>query len=262
MEKNTIKKRGLSSSDARIIRQKGHDDALEFAKAIGMPSDYLNNHVAKKDVIDLSGDSHSVKSGNKKWQVFLYSLNRFETDHGFVFLNGMGEILANCIKSFPNSFEEYQKDKTLAKKKCMIAMRELCKRLQDRKRVKAFISKSMFNGGEVNYLTVKHNEQFHVFWNEDVIDCFGNNFTVYNSKARNKNQFDDQKVIFKYNNLNIAELEMRNDSKIHYREIRFNMYKLRVMEMLLTNIINTKQYSKNVILYGTSIKKFHKRKPI
>lgn len=260
MEKNIIRKRGLSSDNARIIRQKGHDDALEFAKAIGMPNDYLNNHVAKKDVVDLSGDSHSVKSGNKKWQIFLYGLNRFEKDHGFVVLNGMGEMLANCIKSFPESFEEYQKDKALAKEKCMIPMRELCSKLQDQKRVKAFISKSMFNGGEVDYLTVKHDNQFHVFWNEDVINCFGDNFSVCNSKAKTKKQFDDQKVIFKYDGLNIAELEMRNDSKVHYREIRFNMYKQRVMKMLFGNITDTKQYSKEVILYGASIKKFHKRK--
>jgi hypothetical protein len=62
------RKRGLNTENARIIRQKGYDDALEFAVAIGLDNDYKNDIKAKKDVIDPSGDAHSVKSGEKKWQ--------------------------------------------------------------------------------------------------------------------------------------------------------------------------------------------------
>ena len=259
MEK-IIRKRGLSSEGARAIRQQGHDDALEFAKAIGMDNDYSNDKAAKKDVIDKSGDSHSVKSGSKKWQIFLYSVNRFEGDYGFISLNGMGELLANCIKSFPVAFEEYQLNKSEAKEKCKVPMRLLCEKLQDKQRVKAFFSKSMFNGGEVNYLTIKHDGLFHVFLNNEVIDCFGDNLSVYNSKAKNKNQFDDQKVIFKYMGVNVAELEMRNDSLQHYREIRFNMYKPRAVALLLEKITSKEFYNEKVIVYGKAIKKFHKNK--
>jgi hypothetical protein len=260
MEKfKKVKKRGLSSDDARAIRKQGHDDALEFALAIGMNSDYLNDSSAKKDVIDLSGDTHSIKSGNKKWQIFLYSLNRFENDSGFIALNGMGELLADCIKSFPEDYAEYQNNKAYAKEKCKIPMQELCIKLQDKKRVRAFFYKSIFNGGEVNFLTVKHNGQFHIFFNDDVIRCFGDNLTVHNSKARNSKQFDNQKVVFKYNNINIAELEMRNDSLVHYREVRFNMYKSKVMNLFFEKIIESIEYNKKVIVYGRAIKKFHKK---
>ncbi|NUM32592.1 MAG: hypothetical protein HUU47_09760 [Bacteroidetes bacterium] len=86
-------KKGLSSEDARKVRQKGHDDAFEFAMFIGLESDYQNDIVAKKDVIDLSGDAHSVKSGNKKWQLFLYGINRFRDDDFFQTMNGIGQIL-------------------------------------------------------------------------------------------------------------------------------------------------------------------------
>ena len=82
-------KRGLSSENARKVRQQGHDDAFEFAMLIGLDSDYQNDVVAKKDVIDPSGDAHSVKSGNKKWQLFLYGLNRFSTDDFFQTMNGI-----------------------------------------------------------------------------------------------------------------------------------------------------------------------------
>ena len=86
------RKRGLNSEDARAVRQRGHDDALEFALAIGLTRDYQNNPQAKKDVIDLSGDAHSVKSGAKKWQIFLYGLGRFGSDDAFSVMNGLGEL--------------------------------------------------------------------------------------------------------------------------------------------------------------------------
>ena len=109
------KKRSLSTEDARWVRQKGYNDALEFALAIGLQRDYKNDPQAKKDVIDKSGDAHSVKGGEKKWQIFLYRLSRFESDDAFIAMNGIGALLANCIKSFPESFEEYQQNKMAAK---------------------------------------------------------------------------------------------------------------------------------------------------
>ena len=107
------KSRASTSEAARKYRQQGHDDALEFAIAIGMNEDYQNDSKAKKDVIDPSFDSHSVKGGLKKWQIFLYHLSRFEND--FRAMNGMGELLMACINAFPTSFSEYQINKTDSK---------------------------------------------------------------------------------------------------------------------------------------------------
>lgn len=253
-----LKKRGFDSLTAKLTRQKGYDDALEFANLIGCGSDYNNDRQAKKDVIDPSGDAHSIKSGNKKWQIFLYSLNRFESYYGFTTLNGIGDLLVGCIKSFPKSYLEYISNKAESKQKCSIPMREICNRLQDRKRLKSFFSKSIFNGGEVNYLTIKENSFFHVFLNKDVIDCLGENIIVENSKARNANQFDCQKVLFKYKGVNLAELEMRNDSIVHYREIRFNMYKARAVSLLLEIYKDPKPkiYKDKILIYNNAIKKF------
>ena len=78
-------------------------------------------------------------------------------------MNGIGDLLIRCIKSFPENFEEYQRSKSIAKEKCKIPMRLLKEKIQDKRRLKAFIDKSMFNGGEVNYLTIKHDNKFHVF---------------------------------------------------------------------------------------------------
>ena len=41
METSPVRrKRALTSEGARAVRQRGHDDALEFALAIGLPRDY------------------------------------------------------------------------------------------------------------------------------------------------------------------------------------------------------------------------------
>ncbi len=113
----------------------------------------------------------------------------------------------------------------------------------------------MFNGGEVNYLTVKDNNKFHVFLNKEVVGVFANSVVVENSQARAKKQTPEQKVIFKYDNKNIAELEMRNDSKIHYRQIRFNMLKPRMMSLLYDKIALHSEFSDKIFVYGYTGKK-------
>ena len=250
------KKRALTSEGARAVRQKGYDDALEFALAIGLSSDYKNNPQAKKDVIDLSGDAHSVKSGEKKWQIFLYRLGRFTSDEAFSVMNGMGDLLADCINAFPQTFSEYQRDKIAAKERLRVPMVKLAEKLQVKHRLRAFLNKAMFNGGEVNYLTVKQNGQFHVFLNQDVLHAFSDNLEVCNSRAITKNQTPEQKVLFRYNGKNLGELEMRNDSSIHYREVRFNMIKPKVMELLFKSIPLTRKLNDKVLIYGKAKNKF------
>lgn len=249
-------KRGLSSEDARKVRQQGHDDAFEFALLIGLDSDYQNDIAAKKDVIDPSGDAHSVKSGAKKWQLFLYGINRFREDDFFQTMNGIGQLLIECIEAFPKDFNNYQKNKIEAKEKCRIPMRKLAELLQEKRRVRSLINKAMFNGGEVNYLTVRHNNIYHIFLNKDVVNVFADAVEVTNSKAITKSQTPEQKVIFKYKGNNLAELEMRNDSPIHYRQIRFNMLKPRMMDLLFDKIPQTKKFNESVFVYGNASKKF------
>lgn len=250
------KKRGLSAEDARMVRQKGHDDALKFALAIGLSGDYKNDIKAKKDVIDPSGDAHSVKSGKKKWQIFLYGLGRFETDEAFIVMNGIGELLIECIQAFPLTFEKYKSDKNTAKNKLRKPMKEIAKKLQNQTRLRAFLNKSLFNNGEVDYLTVKHNELFHIFYYKDVIKTMSEKLEVCNSKAISAGQTPEQKVLFRYKGNNLGELEMRNDSPVHYREIRFNMIKPKAMVFLFENIPLTKKYSDLVLIYGDANKKF------
>jgi len=250
------KSRASSPEKARQIRQQGHDDALLFALKIGLDEDYKNDIKAKKDVIDPAGDAHSVKSGQKKWQIFLYSYNRFETDASFRVMNGIGQLLMDCINAFPPTFDEYQKSKMKAKERLRPHMVALAEKLKDKLRLKAFIAKSIFNGGEVNYLTVYDNKKFHVFWGKEVEQVMMNNLLVENSQARQEGQVPEQKVILKYKGVNLGEIEMRNDSPVHYREIRFNMLKPKAMGLLFTTIRAKHNFNADVIVYGDAIRRF------
>ncbi|MEO0156626.1 MAG: hypothetical protein ABIL07_05885 [candidate division WOR-3 bacterium] len=163
------------------------------------------------DVIDLEGHSYSVKSGEKKWQIFLYGRSRFEKDYTFRGMDGLGELFLKCINSFPELRSVYLKNKTLYKIKLQKPMRKLRRRLSEKRLLAAFIDKSMFNSGEVDFLVIKEGNKFHIFWSRAVVDILTNNYEVENSKARGKNQIDDQKVIFKVGGKTHGEIEIMNN---------------------------------------------------
>lgn len=244
--------RGSSSEQARRYRQRGHDNALRFAQAIGLSEDYRNDPQAKKDVIDPSGDAHSLKSGAKKWQIFLYRRSRFESDDGFQALNGVGSLLIHCIDAFPPSYEDYRRDPLPSKERLRTPMRELKDRFQRKALLRAFLMKSIFNGGEVNYLTVLHSDdRYHVFRNTEVVGLFGREFEVVNSRG----DPPEQKVLFRRQGRNVAELEMRNDSQTHYQEVRLNMLVEPAMDCLL-EIVPTREFSPEVVCHGEAVKTF------
>ena len=227
-----------------------------FALLIGMDTEYQNDKKAKKDVIDPSGDAHSVKSGQKKWQIFLYGRTRFVEDDGFQALNGIGTLLIHCIDAFPPEYDDYRKNEASAKERLKTPMRELKDRLQRRALLRAFLSKAMFNSGEVDYLTVLDDDRYHVFYSRDVVAALGNHFVVENSRRRAASQFSDQKVLFKYNDLNVGELEMRNDSRQHYQEVRFNMNRDRALEMLYKYIPDQREFAPEIVIHGSAIQRF------
>ena len=65
-------------------------------------------------------------------------------------------------------------------------MRELKDRFQRKALLRAFLNKSIVNGGEVDYLTILDNDKYHIFYCKDVVSCLGDNFTVENSHVRTK----------------------------------------------------------------------------
>lgn len=249
------KKKAMSSEKASYVKRKGHEDAREFAEALGIGKEFRSDPKAKKDVIDLQGYSYSVKSGEKKWQMFLYGESRFKEDFTFQAMDGLGEIFLGCINSFPEDRDEYLKNKMIYKQELQKWMRKLCEKLKDKKILRAFLDKAIFNSGEVDFLVIKDEDLFHVFWGKDVIKILSDNIQVENSKARRKGEFDAQKVVFKYKEKTIGEIEMRNDSDIHYREVKFWMAKRLTFSLLKEKIKLNRDLNDRVILYGSAIKK-------
>jgi hypothetical protein len=172
----------------------------------------------------------------------------------------VGQLIIKCIECFPLTFEAYQQDKKAAKEKCRVPMRELKELLQEKKRVRSFINKAMFNGGEVNYLTVKDQNKYHIFLNKDVVTAFADSVTVENSKAITSTQTPEQKVIFKSNGTNLVELEIRNSGENHYREVLCVMNKAKMMDLLYEKIPQTAVYNDSILVYGEANKKFGKWK--
>lgn len=164
-----------------------------------------------------------------------------------------------CIEAFPESRLDYLKNKTKYKKKLQIPMRKLCQKLKEKKLLAAFIDKSMFNSGEVDFLVIREGENYHIFWSREVVDALSNKYEVENSKSRGKNQFDDQKVIFKVSGKTHGEIEMRNDSKVHYREIKFWLDKKLTFSLLREVIEKNKTTRHKLILYGKAINKLYKK---
>ncbi|MBM3327562.1 MAG: hypothetical protein FJY65_11425 [Calditrichaeota bacterium] len=239
------RRKAMTTEKARTVRQEGHDDAHLFALEIGLGRDYRNDPQAKKDVIDPSGDAHSVKSGQKRWQLFLYNRSRFLSDDGFMALNGIGYLLVHCLDVFPPNYEDYIKDPETTKNRLRTPMRELKDRFQRKALLRAFLMKSIFNGGEVNYLTILFEDKFHVFLNTEVVQVMAENFEIINSKARREGEFDDQKVLFRYKDNNVSELEVRHDSPTHYLQILFVMNIKPAIGLLFEKIQLTSGQSQN-----------------
>lgn len=254
------KKKAMTSEKASYVKRKGHKDAYEFAKCLGIGKEFRSDPRAKKDVIDSEGYSYSVKSGEKKWQIFLYGRKRFESDYTFRGMNGLGELFLQCIDSFPESRNDYLKNKVKYKTKLQKPMERLCQRLKEKRLLASFINASIFNSGEVDFLVIKEGRNFHIFWNRDVVDILTKNYEVENSKARGENQIDSQKVVFKVDGKTHGEIEMRNDSNIHYREIKFWLDKNLTFNLLKTQIKKVKSLTERIFLYGKAIKKLSKYK--
>ena len=183
MDENIIGFRGMSSEKAREVRAEGISAEKEFADLIGGKT---HGSGKKKDVIDKRGDIHSVKSGEKKWQIFLYGYQRILNELDFA----GAKFILECLNSFPENREEYLKNKGVYKNQLKIAMNNFKEFLFQENNKLLFLKKAFLNNGEVDFLTIKHNEKFHIFDGDEVIRLIDSSTLVVNSKAKFENQFE------------------------------------------------------------------------
>ncbi len=93
------------------------------------------------------------------------------------------------------------------------------------------LSKAIFNGDEVGFLSILSKDlsrqdipldqkHFHLFSAEDVVRLLSTKLQIENSRARGRRQMGAQKVIFRYSNRNVGEIEIRTDSNVHYKQAK------------------------------------------
>lgn len=246
-----IKKRAMTPDKASEIKRTGHKDEAEFAEIIG-GSLFAGDRRAKPDVAD-DKYFYSVKSGAKKWQIFLYSQKRLQEDMGFGVINGIGALLAECLNAFPSGFDAYRADKPRYKNQLRTPMRAVKEKLSKPKLLTSFFGKALFND-KVDFLAVKSGGVFHVFHKSDVLTAISANVSVVNSQARTARQTPEQKVVFKAGAprpTTLGEIEIRNDSEAHYREVKFWMFKNKTLALLQENIKPPREHIRNKVLtYG------------
>lgn len=145
---------------------------------------------------------------------------------------------------------------------------KIVKLLNDKKILRNFFKEALFNNDEVDYLSIKDNQNnlhniYRIFDKDDILDKLINNtFPSISKPGKVPEDFnvEGQKVLFKYNlglekPKNIIEIEVRNESEIKYRLIRFNMYSKDMLNLLKN--LHHKKIGKEIILYGKAISNFN-----
>ena len=255
-----MRRRAMTSEQASVKKISGHDNEYHFAELIGGAVN-LGSPTNKKDVIDQQHCSHSVKGGTW-WQIFLYARSRLLTNTIFRGIGDLAELMIRCIDAFPEDRNDYLEDKQSAKIRLQEPMRLLKQEIEKPNIFSALLAKSFFNGGEVDYLSIlppdlpntlplteKH---FHVFSQKDVVNLLSAHLEIQNSKARNRNQMDDQKVIFRFDNRNVGEIEIRTDSNTHYRQIKWRMQASAIFGILTSNLESVTPENQQISVYGSA----------
>jgi len=250
------KSRAMTSEAARRVKLAGHEAETEFAALIGGQK-YPGSR--KKDVIDAQGNIHSVKAGDNKWQIFLYSPTRFRESIGF----WGAPFFSACLAVFPDKYSDYLLNKAKVKlelQQCMIALKDFLSStnpffMHSNKLV--FLQEALFHSSEVDYLTIKIGDTFHIFDSLEVIKVIDAATLLENSKAIKAGDTDCLKVLFKVKdigltkdkNITIGEIEIRTDEK-NYRLVKFWMGREITLRFLQDKIGKPKQKAERVVAYG------------
>jgi hypothetical protein len=261
--------RGSSSSHARAYKAAGHVNEDDFGAIVGGSNEGLNPQ-GKTDWKDDSGRTYSVKRGHgcKKWQIFLYGYDRVVGDTEFRTLGNVGKLLGKALNCFPSDYSKYLEDKNKVKKFLVnilknehsglvlldavrsefagknfyldskTALSEVTADLRDELSEfdsrAAFMRKAMFNNTEVSHLAISQESVFEIYPRELVVETLALKLKVAVSIAgTNKTDLNvpGQKVVMK-GATNVVEIEIRNDSVKHYRQVRFNMVTAPAIELL------------------------------
>ena len=174
----------------------------------------------------------------------MHRLSKFEND-----INFYGrDIFIKILKSYPEGHEEYEIEKEAVKEKIIPYMKELKEYLSDENNKYNFLNKACFDE-RVNYFVIYHDDAFYVFDRGEVIKIFARFLFVENSSSF-------QKVVFKYDDKIIAEIEVRTTDDGKYPSMLFNMLKLKAFDILNKKILEFRRINPSLYVYGEALKSF------
>lgn len=290
------RRRAPSSSTSSEKKLGGHSREEAFADYI---NGSVIKGTQKADVKDVLGNHYSVKSGKKwqiflysynrisasnQLKILQHCLDCFTNDTESYFKDRI-----KCIAYKENYVQKYGKEKTkhlsnsvveedLGLNEYISSKNKLREKtalvrdtLKDPTTLRSFLDEAIFNCNEVSLWAIKDTTYncdsiFKVFAREDVLDIFCNEISIEISKAGNIPEdynVNGQKTLLRYTKggkpKNIGEIEVRNDSEIKYKLVRFNMYSKDVLELLLSkrNNLSSSRLGSNVIAFGKAIQKMN-----
>ncbi|MSR79041.1 MAG: hypothetical protein EXS59_02755 [Candidatus Taylorbacteria bacterium] len=293
----TINRRRAPSSQISSDKKLGgHKQEEIYAALIG--GDVVHG-TQKGDVKDKNGKLHSVKSGKKwqiflygynristslHLKILQPCLEAFPEDSKQYFkdrttcisykedyIENHGRELARNLSN--EVLEKHLGANTYVESKRQLAktISTICGVLKDKYRLRKFLDEALFNNRDVDFLamkdsTYKKDGVFKVFAKKDVLDVLSANLHPAVSTAGRVPQDYNvaaQKTLLCYEKngrqKNIVEIEIRNDSDTHYRQVRFNMYSGDTLFLLLNSpqCLPIKSLNEHVVIHGKAINFFN-----
>ncbi len=256
--------KGMESDEAQMKKVAGHTNEDDYAGILGGRVT-RGSHTGKTDVVDFNDGRHSVKSGKRSWQVFLYAESRLNSNTILQGIGNVATLLGDCLRVFPKDRETMLDNRDYYKQALQPPMRELSDEFQKENVFKAFWHKALFDG-EVEYLGIlppsfdpstarPADKHFHVFDSDEVIDIICANTGADTSKQYNKTQTPAQKIIFpaklkgKDRLLNLGEIEIRVDPK-NYRLAKMWVRPDRAFALLRDHLSPTGHPHSQITAYG------------
>jgi hypothetical protein len=249
------KKKAMSSEKASFVKKEGHSNEDEFAPLIG--GEKIKG-TGKGDIIK-NGHKFSLKKVCKRIQFALYG----KDSENWIECSPSAIKCKNILSIYPDSFTEYQGNKTNYKNLLREKMIDFKDHLSVKDNLKEYLSLVITKSGDVDYIVMKDKTDHFIFNANEAIDTIVSNAVVVNSKAIKGGDTPEQKVLITIPSgkkfVNLLELEIRNSSEGHYAKFLCVCFRDRLFELLTTCITEEKVFNDNLVVRGKAITNFQEK---
>jgi len=254
-ETKTRKKKAMSSAKASFVKKSGHSNEDDFSTLIG--GEKIKG-TGKGDVLK-NGHKFSLKQICERIQFALYG----KDSENWVETSPSASKCKNILSIYPDSFAEYQGNKTHYKTLLRKKMVDFKDHLSIKDNLKEYLSLVITKSGEVDFMVMKNKTDQFIFDASEVIDTIVSNGIIVNSKAIKKGDTPEQKVLITIPKgkrfVNLIELETRNSSEGHYAKFLCVCNRDRLFNLLTTSITEEKIFNDNLVVRGKAIKDFQEK---